>query len=546
MNSCFRSAVALALALAACLGGAGAAASTPAEPPRLVVLLVIDGLPQRQLLGLRDQLAPDGLARFLDRGAWYAEAYYGQAYTLTAPGHAAMLTGAYPNRSGIIANEWRDPATGAPVYNSGDTGHRYIGHTTGPLDGTSPRLLLAESLGDVLRRASPASKVLAISAKDRGAILPAGRAGTAYMYMGATGRFASSSYYMQSHPAWVEAFNAARPADRWFKAEWKPLLPDAAYARSAADGQPWFGPAGGRLPMRMAAPTDTAPGPRYYQALLGSPFGDALTLDFARAAIAGEQLGRDAAPDLLVVSLSGHDYVNHRYSAESRISHDHLLQVDRLLAAFFEHLDSRVGPGNYLAALTSDHGFMPSPEFSQSKGLTAGRLAGAELLSRINTELEFAFGVPQLAPMMSGLGLLLDREAIARHGLDFEGVAHAARDKLLAEPGIAAAYTRTELMPGSRAAGPFLEAMRRSWHPQRSPDLQFVLKPHWMPGRAVATHGSPHPYDTHVPLMLWGPRWVKAGRIDRPVEIVDLAPTLAGWLRVPVPAQSQGRALPPP
>lgn len=538
--------LAFAALLAALALPATAVAAGAAPPPRLVVLLVIDGLPQRQLLALRDQLAPDGLARFLERGAWFAEAYHGQAYTLTAPGHAAMLTGAHPSRSGIIGNEWRDPATGAPVYNSGDAEHGYIGHATGPLDGTSPANLQAESLGDVLRRANPASKVLAVSAKDRGAILPAGRAGTAYMYMAATGRFASSSYYMQRHPAWVEAFNAARPADRWFRAEWKPLLPEPAYARSAPDGQAWFGPAGGKLPMRMAAPADPQPGPRYYKALLGSPFGDALTLDFARAAEAGEQLGQDTAPDLLVVSLSGHDYVNHRYSAESRISHDHLLQVDRLLAGFFEHLDSKVGAGNYLAALTSDHGFMPSPEFSQSKGLPAGRLASRELLARINSELEFAFGVPNLAPWMSGYGLLLDRQAIARRGLEFDTVAQAARDQLLAQPGIAAAYTRAELMPGSRASGPFLEALRKSWHAQRSPDLQFVLKPHWMLGSAVATHGSPHAYDAHVPLMLWGPRWVKAGRIDRPVEIVDLAPTLAGWLRVPAPAQSEGRALPLP
>ena len=124
----------------------------------------------------------------------------------------------------------------------------------------------------------------------------------------------------------------AKPADRYFKTEWKPLLPEAAYARSIPDSQPWFGPRGGKLPMMMGVAADDAPGPAYYGALLPSPFADVLALEFARAAIAGEQLGRDDAPDILSVSLSGHDYVNHRWSAESRLSHDHLLQLDRMLA----------------------------------------------------------------------------------------------------------------------------------------------------------------------------------------------------------------------
>src|SRR5687768_17379202 len=122
-------AVLLSAVLASCAGAPQAQAK-----PKLVVLLVIDGLPQRQVLAYRDQLAPDGLARFLDRGAWFADAHYGHALTATAPGHATMLTGAYPHRSGIIGNDWRDVNTGAEVYCTGDTSATYIGHKTQPLD----------------------------------------------------------------------------------------------------------------------------------------------------------------------------------------------------------------------------------------------------------------------------------------------------------------------------------------------------------------------------------------------------------------------------
>ena len=147
----------LSLALA---GALAACSTTPApttaplaspQPPKLVVLVVIDGLPMRQVTGYRDQLAPDGFARFLDHGRWFSDAHYGHGHTVTAAGHSVMLSGAYPHRSGIISNEWRDPATGEPVYNTGDAAYHYIDNPTAPLAGTSPRNLKVETLGDVLR-----------------------------------------------------------------------------------------------------------------------------------------------------------------------------------------------------------------------------------------------------------------------------------------------------------------------------------------------------------------------------------------------------------
>jgi predicted AlkP superfamily pyrophosphatase or phosphodiesterase len=521
--------------------GAGATGSKP----RLVVFLVVDGLPQRQVTAYRDQLAPDGFARFLDRGAWFADAHYGHSYTVTAAGHATMLSGAYPHRTGIIGNEWRDPATGARVYCTGDTSATYIGHKTDPLDGTSPKNLRAEMLGDVLRRMDARSRVIGISGKDRGAILPAGRAGVAYMYMD-SGQFASSTHYMTSHPAWVDAFNARRPADRYFRQAWTPLLPEAAYARSLPDEQPWFGRNGGRLPMMMADADKATPGPAFYRSLLRGPFADVLTLEFARAAIAGEGLGRDDAPDILSVSLSGHDYVNHAFSAESRLSHDHFLQLDRMLQDFFRDLDATVGADRYIAVLTADHGFMPNPEHAASLGLPAGRVDTTGAYQRINAGLQQRFGQAPLLLNFSGSTLLLNRPLMASARLAPDEVAAAARDLLLAEPGFQAAYTRAELLSGSRAGQPFFDAMRRAWHPEVSGEVQFAFKPYWMAGAGVATHGSPHAYDTHVPILAWGPRWIRPGRVDARVEVVDIAPTLARLLGVPAPAQSEGRPLPLP
>jgi arylsulfatase A-like enzyme len=299
---------------------------------------------------------------------------------------------------------------------------------------------------------------------------------------------------------------------------------------------------GGALPKKMGEGKLDGP---YYAAVLASPFSDRLTLDFARAAIAGEGLGQDDVPDILSVSLSGHDYVNHAYSAESRLSHDHLLQLDRALQDFFRHLDEKVGRDNYVAVLTADHGFMPAPEHSQSQGHASGRLSISATVTKINKALEGRFGQGPFIRYASARALVIDRKITAARGVVFDTVAEETRKLLLAEPSIAAAYTRAELESKSRAGAPYFDQMVRTWHKERSGDVEFAYKPYWMSTSttATATHGSPHPYDTNVPMLFYGPAWVKAGKRDMRVEVVDIAPTLAQVLGIPAPSAAEGKPL---
>ena len=510
--------------------------------------MVVDGLPIRQVLGYRDQLQPDGFKRFLDRGAWFANAYYGHGYTVTAAGHSIMLSGAYPQRSGIIGNEWRDPMTAAPQYNTADPRYQYIGNKTEPLAGTSPNNYKVETVGDVLRTLQPGSKVIGISGKDRGAILPAGHKGTAYMYMGGSGEFASSTYYMDKHPAWVDAFNASRPADKFFGKTWSPMLPEAAYARSVPDGQPWQANSGNgnRLPAVLGAGMD-GPRPRFYGNILPSPFGDELTLAFAKAAVEGERLGTGDRTDILSVSLSSHDYINHAFGPESRLSHDHFLHLDAYLQDWFKYLDAKVGRGNYIAVLTADHGFTDTPEWAKSQGRDAGRINPAQVVGVINAGLSKRFGEFRWALNMSGSGVIFDEVAIKVGGLNPDDVYAVAKASVEQIDGIQVAFTRAQLA-GTDTTTPYLEQFRRSWYPGIAAPLQVVPKAGWMFGSRVTgtTHGSPYEDDTHVPLLTWGPAWVGQGRIEQRVEIVDLAPTLSAILHIPAPKQAQGRLLPLP
>lgn len=534
--------------LAGCATSSPPAAGPAPKPPKLVVFMVVDGLPMRQVLGYRDQLQPDGFRRFLDRGLWFSDAHYGHGYTVTAAGHSVMLSGAYPQRSGIIGNEWRDRQSGEPVYCTGDSQYQYIGNKTEPLAGTSPRNYKVETVGDVLRTLQPESKVIGISGKDRGAILPAGHKGTAYMFMGASGQFASSTYYMQQHPAWVEAFNAAKPADAFFGKTWAPLLKEADYARSVPDGQPWQANSGNgnKLPAVLGAGMD-GPGPRFYGNILPSPFGDEITLAFARSAIEGEQLGADDKTDILSVSLSSHDYVNHAFGPESRLSHDHFLHLDRYLQSFFQYLDAKVGRDNYVALLTADHGFMDTPEWAKTQGRDAGRLPPAQVIAAINTGLSQRYGEGRWALNFSATGVLFDEALIRSKGLEPDAVYAEAKRAAEQLPGVQAAFTRAQLA-GDDTATPHLAQMRKSWHPDVAAPLQIVVKPGWMLGSRIGgtTHGSPYRYDTHVPILGWGPGWLGQGEVKTPVEVADIAPTLARLLGIPAPAQAQGKPLPVP
>src|SRR5471032_839490 len=539
-----------------CLALHAAHAAAPAAParsalPKLVVVLVVDGLPNEQVQRYRDQFGQGGkggLRRMLDQGASFSNAHQAHGITVTAIGHSAVLTGAYPYVHGIIGNNWIDPITKKSVYCTEDSNYTYIGEETKPSDGTAPTRLKVDTLGDQLRYATGSrSKVVTVSGKDRGAILLAGKTGTAYMYMDKSGNFASSTFYMKAHPAWVQQYQAGKPQDRYYGKSWTPLLPEAAYAADASEDLNQVKPgAHNRLPYAYYSESGEIDA-GYYSSLKTGPFLDQLTLDFARAAVEGENLGRNPAgvPDLLGVSLSAHDYVNHAFGPESKMSHDHLQRVDRMLGDFFNYLDQRVGMDNVLVVLTADHGFPNTPEFSRTQHIDAQRIDGAKLMNALDQHLSEKFGGAKLLSAWSLPNIHLDYAQIDKSGLKREEVETAAARYLLAQNGIVEAYTRTQLESGAANTTRIATLMRRAWNREASGDLMVVTKPYWYFGTGTSgtSHGSPYAYDTNVPLMIMGKRWIKPGAYGQYAEVVDIAPTLANLLHVRPPAGSEGRVL---
>lgn len=504
----------------------------PPDSPRLVLFLVVDQGRWDYLDRVRPFLT-GGLARLLDEGVSFDQAHHEHAVTYTAPGHATLATGLYPAHSGIIGNEWVDHESGEEVYCVDD--ERY---------GQSPRNLRGTTLGDWMRQRYPAAKVFAVSAKDRSAILTAGQtADGAYWFDRGSGTMVSSEFYPRGEAEWLEAFNDRRLPDERFGTPWEPLPVDPEAARAAGFEDLAESPFERSFPHTLgsAAP---APYAGFYRGYYSSPFIDELVAALAREIVEREGLGSDAVPDFLGLSFSALDAVGHEYGPDSLEVLDTLLRLDRLLGELFDRLDEAVGMDRVLVSFSSDHGVVPLPEVQALRGLAGRRVGAAEILCVQNAGLRLSERLG-FNPWLAEAEPYLDRERLKEEGLEAAAVERQAAELIAGCPEVERVWTGAELAPlldpASTPPMSWEERLfRNSYDPERSPDLMLQWSEYFLELRGrLTTHGSVWPYDTHVPLLVWG-RGIAPRRILDPVATVDLAPTLAELLQVPVPTDLDG------
>ena len=534
-----------------------AAGATP--PPRLAVVITVDQMRADYLARFRPYFGEGGFRRLLEQGAVYQDCHYRYAVTKTAPGHATVLSGMTPAVHGIIANEWLDRGTfiqgnavedtAAPLVGLPPRANRYQNAVFAAKAGRSPRNFLGSTVGDWLKaRHGSASRVVGVADKDRSAILPAGRHPDG-AYWTEEGIFVTSTYYRAELPAWVRDFNARRNAAQHAGRTWDRLRekeiydrvqgPDDAAGEETSSGLP------ATLPKQIGI-QGQAPRGAFFSAFDRTPWNNELVADMAAQAIDAEQLGRDDTPDLLAVGFSQPDATGHAYGPDSHEVMDTYLRLDQTLAGLFRLLDEKVGPGRWVVVLTADHGIPPLPERVQAERGpdAAGRISGRELDDHVTAALDDAFGAlpdPLVWALRDNSNYHLHPQALAAKNLPPERVAGVLRAALLRHPAIQAAYTREQLM----IVGPLDEAgemVRRSFHPARSGDVHFVEKPFFQIRTQGTTHGTPHGYDTHVPLV-WLGSGVKPGVHPERVGVDDLAPTLAALLGVEPAPEVQGRRL---
>lgn len=521
------------------------ACSRGGEGSRLVVLVVVDGLRAEALERNAGLFGAGGFRRLTEGGAWYTRAAFSYANTMTAVGHSTLVTGLPPSKHGIIDNRWFDRSQGKKLQAVADKRNLVIGELPGrEWAGRSPLRLLAPTVGDLLVEASGGrSKSVAVAWKDRSAILTAGKRGEAWWFSRLSLHFTTSTYYRSTLPDWLAPLASPDAAEAYRGLDWSLFARPKLYRRAAADDRPQETGAYG-LGRTFPHPVDG--GKAFAWAMGATPFGDELTLEAARAVVKGEELGQRGVADLLVVGLATSDLTQHEFGPESFEMLDTLFRLDSQLAAFFTFLNKEVGADRLTLVLTADHGFTLSPETLQEAGRDGGRLSAEGLLSTLEKALSRRFGLERWVESVSGPYYYLSGDAFYNRGADAAEARRAGAEALEEIKGVHRVFVKEELEAAEPTDDELLTLARRSYHPERAGDLMLIREPGWImkgkAGKPTALHGSPWESDRRVPLLLAG-RGVKRGHFDRPVKMVDVAPTLAELLGLKAIEGAEGEPL---
>lgn len=490
----------------------GLAAAAPLaaqrQAPPLVVVITADQLIPAYLERYRAQFT-GGLARLLDEGAWFTQVYHDHGITETAPGHAAVLSGRYPYSTNIVRND-----EGVP-----DTSVRLVG-TRGA--GASPHRFRGTALLDWVRTRWPDARMLSVSRKDRSAILPVGRSReNVGVYWFAGGRFTTSTWYADTLPAWVTAFNdglaAAKTPGRWWTLQRDP----ADYGEP--DSVRWEN-RGRDFTFPYAYSHDSL--------LIRMPWMDSLLLALALEGRRALALGERRAPDILAVGLSTLDNIGHEFGPDSREVHDHVLWLDRYLGQFLDSLDARFGRGRVLVALTSDHGITARPEASWQRSQRALFVPVDSITRVLQDTLELRLG-PGRYVLWRDVGMVaLDRALLEARGAAPDSVIDLLAARLRALPGVAQVDTRRTLAGADTVRNAPARRWQRMLGPETRGEVFITLAPlHYMGRPRNFQHGQASDADAHVPLLIMGPG-VRRGVYSRRAGVVDLGPTLAALLGV--------------
>ncbi|HVG42091.1 MAG TPA: alkaline phosphatase PafA [Chitinophagaceae bacterium] len=532
----------LLFVLAACI--TNAQKTTALARPKLVVGIVVDQMRWDYLYRFYDRYGTTGFKRLLNEGFTCENTMIDYVPTVTAIGHSTVYTGSVPAIHGIAGNEFIIEATGKTMYCTEDSTVQTVGSTSAA-GKMSARNLLSSTITDELKLATNfRSKVISIAIKDRGSILPAGHmANAAYWLDNNSGNWISSTYYIAELPNWVKAFNDKKLAEKYLKTDWNTLYDIKTYVQSSADDNRYEGKFSGATTTTFPVKSSSliASG---LDIIRSTPYGNTLTLEMAKAAIDNENLGKSDVTDFLALSFSTPDYVGHKFGPNAIETEDIYLRLDKDMGELFNYLDAKVGKGSYTVFLTADHGAAYNSNFLIDNKLPAGFWNSGAVLRDLNALLEEKYKEKNVVTSFSNMQVHLNNRQIATGKLDEEGIRKDIVTFLKKAPNVAFVVDMQKTNE-TQLPGELQTRLSNGYNYKRSGPITIVLEPGWYSGSPTSTgttHGSWNPYDAHIPLvwMGWG---IKQGATNKPTNMSDIAPTLAGLLRIQTPNGSIGKPI---
>jgi len=507
--------------------------------PRLVVLICVDQLRENQL----DRLSPvltGGLHRLLEEGQRFRGARLGYLITETGPGHVTLGSGCLPDKSGVLANQWRVRGNKDLVYCVGGPADRLGVGGSYEASGRDATNLRRPALGEILGQRWPNSKVIAISGKDRGAIGLGGRTADACLWWDKGGRgWVTSTAFGESLPPWAAAASRGwvHQAAGWtWNVSFDAKAPPPGTQADQRPGEVPLPGGDGTLPWSLPQPADrgdSAERAKLAGRVYAVPLLDALALQLGREALQAEDLGLDGSPDLLCLALSSCDSVGHRFGPKSREVTDLLLRLDRDLGVMFDLLDRRLGADSWIACLSADHGVLDLPEQRLEENLPGLRVSKGEL-GRLRGVLRDHLKETLKSSCkltIVGHAVWMNADDVRAAGGDLVQVRRQLAELVREHAPWADLVFTNEELTAHGAAG-ILGLAQASYQESTAPDLLIHTQPGTLLGLSRGTsHGSAHEYDRSVPLIFMGTPFTP-GEHTRSAGPEDAVPTLLralGW-----------------
>ncbi|MEJ7643945.1 MAG: alkaline phosphatase PafA [Chryseolinea sp.] len=519
------------------------------DRPKLVVGIVVDQMRQEYLYRFYDKFGAGGFRRLINDGFMMRNAHYNYAPTVTGPGHASVYTGTTPAIHGIIGNEFYDKKSKKFVNCVEDALYKTVGSESVEGD-VSPARLLSSTVTDELKLfTQKRSKVIGISSKDRGAVLPAGHmADAAYWYDGKSGKFISSTFYMSRLPDWLTKFNDQNLPEKYLSQDWNTLLPIEQYVESGPDDTPYERKFSGQQKPTFPYKVAQLRVKGSYEFLSNTPFASDYLTELAKAILSNEQMGKNAVTDFLCISYSAPDAVGHRTGPNAVEVEDMYLRLDKNLEDLLATLDKSVGAGNYTIFLTADHGVAEVPQYLKDNKVSAGYFSEGQLKTKLDEFLNIYYPEKNYIENISNGQIFLNHEAFQQDprtgGIDMMIVTELIGKFVMTVDGVANYYTSSTIREGDFNEGGVKGSVIRGYNARRSGDIVISLEPGWFDSVSIqgTTHGSPYSYDTHVPALFYG-FGVKKGSSVRYHAITDIAPTMSALLKIKFPNGCTGQPI---
>lgn len=507
--------------------------------PKLVVGMVVDQMTWEYLYRYQKRFGKGGFMRLLNDGFNCDNTIINYLPSVTAIGHTSAYTGSVPALHGITGNDFY--INNKAYYCTQDDNEKSVGAKESKAGRMSPRNLVATTITDELKLATAMrSKVISVSLKDRGAILPGGHLSDgSYWFDDKAGKFITSTYYRKDLPEWLDKFNAKNLVDKYLNEGWDTLYPEDTYINSTSDLNEWEEPWGKVADATLPLDTKKLKEAFGYGVIRSIPMGNTLTLELAKAALKGEKLGsRKGETDFLAISLSSTDYIGHRYGVDAIETEDCYLRLDKDLADFFNTLDKEIGKNEYLFFITADHAASHNVTYLMDKKVHSG--AWRYDIARKTVDSVANAMYPNSKDLILGMKnyqVYLNSDVVVRDNIDKNKLLSTMIYELKKIKGVYRVIQMDRLSP-TIINNDLRDRLQNTYYEGRSGDLFILLEPaHY--GSSVdrpkgTSHGVWAPFDTHIPLIFMGKN-IPSKHLHRRVNMTDISATLAQWLNIQMP-----------